>query len=527
MTVDSYFELFTTLYGWLFYNIIWDVMVTSGIALLPFIGIVIDNVLDAYKSNDHEEAAGVALKGIEVEVIIAFIVITLAGNPFFTFEATAITYTPPAILGTSAAHGTISAADNSESTFATISFAGHPPSVDVPPWWYGVIQLSSGISRAIIEGIPPVLDYRNYMTEINTMAIEDTELREEVNDFYRDCYLKARSRYYEENPTSSSIDSLLSTYGEDDPDWIGSHVYLSTPGFYDSFRAEVLVSPFPYDSLRDVEWDIGAGDVPPTYGRPYCDQWWSGIIGLSDGGLKEQIVSEVSGYDALMAIYETGISSVEERQDVMIRKLLSMDANLAVYTPRGYDMAYQNRTNGTSSDHAIEGFAKSLTTAAGATMMGAVFGIFLDIFLRSATMVQSYFLMGIVTLLPIALIVSRYRLSILMAGAMAWFSVKFWTVLWFIVFWFDQNLIIALFPDPGSLTLNTLSGGYNNRVILNVVSGLMYLMLPVLFTMMMSLAGYTAGRQLDAAKGMASDKMKSGSDQAGRLGNQMARKGSR
>ena len=527
MTVDSYLELFTTLYGWLFYNIIWDVMVTSGVALLPFMGIVIDNVLDAYKSNDHEEAAGVALKGIEVEVIIAFIVITLAGNPFFTFEATAITYTPPTILGAGSPHGTISAADNTESTFATISFAGHPSSVDVPPWWYGVIQLSSGINRAIIEGIPAMLDYRSYMTEINTMTIEDTELREEVNDFYRDCYLKARSRYYEENPTSSSIDSLLSTYGEDDPDWIGSHVYLSTPGFYDSFRAEVLVSPFLYDSLRDVEWDIGVGDVPPTYGRPYCDQWWNGVIGLPEGGLKEQLVSEVSYYDTLMTTFESGISSVEQRQDIMIKKLLSMDYNLAVYTPRGYDMAYQNRTIGTPSDKKVEGFAKSLTTAAGATMMGAVFGMFLDIFLRSATMVQSLFLMGIVTLLPIAMILSRYRLSILMAGAMAWFSVKFWSVLWFIVFWVDQNLIIALFPEPGALTLSTLSGGYNNRVILNVVTGLMYLMLPVLFTMMMSLAGFTAGRQLDAAKGMAAGKMSSGANSAGNLGNKIATKGRR
>ena len=43
MTVDSYLELFTTLFGWTFYNILWDVLVGTGIVFLPFLGILIDN----------------------------------------------------------------------------------------------------------------------------------------------------------------------------------------------------------------------------------------------------------------------------------------------------------------------------------------------------------------------------------------------------------------------------------------------------------------------------------------------------
>ncbi len=43
MSVDSYLELFTTLFGWSFYNVIWDVLVGTGIVYLPFLGILIDN----------------------------------------------------------------------------------------------------------------------------------------------------------------------------------------------------------------------------------------------------------------------------------------------------------------------------------------------------------------------------------------------------------------------------------------------------------------------------------------------------
>ena len=38
MTVDSYLELFTTLFGWTFYGILWDVLVGTGIVYLPFLG---------------------------------------------------------------------------------------------------------------------------------------------------------------------------------------------------------------------------------------------------------------------------------------------------------------------------------------------------------------------------------------------------------------------------------------------------------------------------------------------------------
>ena len=43
MNVDSYLELFTTLFGWAFYGVLWDVLVGTGIVYLPILGILIDN----------------------------------------------------------------------------------------------------------------------------------------------------------------------------------------------------------------------------------------------------------------------------------------------------------------------------------------------------------------------------------------------------------------------------------------------------------------------------------------------------
>jgi hypothetical protein len=523
MSVDSYIELFTTLYGWLFYNIIWDVLVTSGAVLLPFIGIVIDNVLDAYQENEPEDAARVALRTIEIEVIIAFIVITLAGNPFFTFQASEVSYTPPDLLETGAPeHATTTAAVANYSTYATISFVGHPNSVEIPPWWYGVSQFGSGINRAIMEGIPPKLNFREYINRIDTMKIEDPLLKQQLNDFYRDCFVPARSKYYEEKPTSVLITSLMTQHGADDVDWLGSRVYLSLPGYYNAIRPMKLIKPFPYSPLRDTEWDAAVGDDLPVYGRPTCLQWWGGISGTV--GLKDQLILELTEWDLIMAAAELGFGSVAERQDVLIKKLLSLGSDVGVFVPRGYDMAYENKMDNGTGGHFIERITKGLTTAVGVSVMGLLFGIFLDIFLRAAPMIQALLLMGLTALLPFLLVISRYKLSILMGGALAWFSIKFWTVLWYMAYWVDQSLIMAMFPDPGAMTMVAANLDYNNRVILNVVTGMMYLIFPLIFTMIMSIAGFSAGRQLDGMKSMAVGKIEGGASSVGRAGGKLAGK---
>ena len=58
MTVDSYLELFTTLFGWAFYGILWDVLVGTGIVFLPFLGILIDNCGSRPKAASSEPSPG-------------------------------------------------------------------------------------------------------------------------------------------------------------------------------------------------------------------------------------------------------------------------------------------------------------------------------------------------------------------------------------------------------------------------------------------------------------------------------------
>ena len=69
MTVDSYLELFTTLFGWTFYGVLWDVLVTTGIVYLPFLGILIDNWREPAEGGQFGTVTGLSLRRMEIEPI--------------------------------------------------------------------------------------------------------------------------------------------------------------------------------------------------------------------------------------------------------------------------------------------------------------------------------------------------------------------------------------------------------------------------------------------------------------------------
>ena len=105
--------------------------------------------------------------------------------------------------------------------------------------------------------------------------------------------------------------------------------------------------------------------------------------------------------------------------------------------------------------------------------------------------------MGLYTLLPCFSLLSRYKFSLLVLGAMILFSVKFWTVLWFFAWWVDQNLIQALYPDPGSITTLFSTDLTLKRIILNFLTGALNLALPLILSLYLGLAGIRVASHLD------------------------------
>lgn len=498
MYVDSYLEMFTTLYGWMFYNNLWYVLKDTGLLLLPFIGIVLDHLINYKNGVEAGDAEDLATKGVLSELIIACFVIMMCGVPYMNFQATEVLFTPPAMNDSF----TLSSYDvNSlESTFGTSgSFTGHPIDVNVPIFWWGVHNVSVGITHAVMSGMASTLDLRKYIESLNRVTIEDPELRKELGAFRRDCYTKSLSKYNDEKPFATgpyvaAIGAIILLQGEEDPYWMGSHVFITTPGYYDSLRAEESIDGFLFAAARDVEWEA-ADPNRPINGRPYCDNWW----GNNSNGLRTKIINENSWIETLSATVEAGLT-LGDRQDLLAQ--VALHQTISSYAPRGYDFAYSNTSisDGYMMKNIKQG-AKQVIATTAVVKERISNSVDVTILLNTAPILQALLLMLVVAFIPFVLFLSKYSISAVLAVAWALFSFRFLTACWMLAWWLDQNIIASLYPSTGDLTTGPLmspSAMVSSQDLLYLLSYL-YIVIPLIFTVVTGWAGYNVIRGLGAS----------------------------
>jgi hypothetical protein len=145
----------------------------------------------------------------------------------------------------------------------------------------------------------------------------------------------------------------------------------------------------------------------------------------------------------------------------------------------------------------LETLAKDIASAIGLTLTSIIQALMMAVILKGLPMIQAVILLGMYALLPLIVVISGYSLEMMLIGTMAIFTVKFWTFLWNIARWVDQNMIAALYPDgqsflgwaqgtTGAWTMDAI----DKRMILDLITTALYLGLPVLWTAMMAWVGY-------------------------------------
>ena len=163
----------------------------------------------------------------------------------------------------------------------------------------------------------------------------------------------------------------------------------------------------------------------------------------------------------------------------------------------------------------------------GVITASALFSVTMTVVLQALPLVQALLLLGIYALLPMIVVLSRYSLSMMVVGAMAIFTVKFWSVLWYLALWVDQNLIQSMYPDVNVFLQIFANPGEHDvkRMLLNMITTSLYLGLPLLWSGMMVWAGVKVGRSITSA---ASPLARSGEDagrQGGAIGKAAIRRG--
>ncbi|WP_280190818.1 conjugal transfer protein TraG N-terminal domain-containing protein [Delftia sp. PS-11] len=522
MQLDSYLEIFTTLYGWAFANLIGEIITGTGLAVLPFGLVVFKTWHEAKDQGMGFDGVRSLLESIETRLItMMFVMATcFATTPITSLSNINMSYTPARSFdgkepqAASLKGGTGTGYDQAMADAVSGSFSKAGNLSYVPAWWYTVMGISSGVNGAFRAGLTNSSRDLRMIEDLARMAtIEDPGLLYELQRFYSECFIPARSKYLamDRNALSSNGKSIIAegnSYGPTDVDWVGSQLFRTEDGFYGEMRSYNPVPGWTIDFSRDTDYiqtpapegSPEHGYVNPDWGRPTCKQWWE----TSETGIREKLISNTSTWRSLTQAAQNTLTfkSADEAKD-SIARLGFEKANPTFISPdRIMGDEYGTGTN----------IWRSMTGAAstfGVANKALDASLAMIPLLNALPMVQALVLMALYMFLPLIVFLSGYDLKMMLYGALAIFTVKFWAVMWYVARWIDAHLIDAMYPGfSGSALMQEItqmaSAGQPQlykRMILNILLMLLFIGLPAIWTSMMGWIGYRMSTGLEFADG--------------------------
>ncbi len=495
MTVDGYLELYTTLFGWEQYNHLWDLLVSTGVVYLPFLGMILRNFMEPYQSQEAGDASSTSVRRMEVDIVVALSVVVLAGQPFIPLSPEILKYNRPCTAET--ATPGVSGTSFDQSFGAVVSTA----TSDVPIWWFAVLAFSGGSTQAAISTIGCDADFSGHIRAVKTSQINDPALVQEIYKFVRYCWVPARSKF-QADPNVTIVTEEAKNQVQHETEWIGSQIFLDLPGYYDALRPKEPITGWPYDPARDTEYPnpLPPGYDPDNSGRPTCKEWWSDPT----RGLRQKLVANVPSslwdraFNTLSEFTGIGGYGQTDMENDTLRNLL---ANTIAVSPADVAGGFNGPGIPWLGSPALE------AAALGAFLEALSFWPMVEALKAALPMIQALILMGVYMLLPFVVVFSGYTLEMVVAAAIALFTLKFWSFLWVVASWIDNHLVQALFPDPTLfyfLSPSATPGATLKRMLLAMLAALLFIGLPLVWTAMMGWVGIRVSSTIDSIAGQIS-----------------------
>lgn len=412
--VQSYPELYTMLLGWGLYDKFWLLLTQTGIAYIPFLGIILRNMGSSY---ELLHAGPIALRRMELNLITSILLIFLAVAPCIPLNAHSISYKPVCGKDKTVHPG------NTGTTYDN-AFTVDTQNIKLPMWWYAVIAISEGVTHAGNTMIGCVPDLRKMVTQVDITKIADPELKQQLKDFEIMCYIPARTEFNQDRQKNNSshldrIQTAVKKYGVEDTEWLGSHGLADV--YYRHLKATRPIPGFYYDASQDLNSDVHHSGIP-AYGMPLCYDWWFD----NTYGLRTRIYQSLP--KPFFEEYKKYINT-EKASDDIVKRIISSDGYENANTTIG-DKGYSRIASAVGIwFHQLEEYPKLYAAS------------------QAAPIIQALLLLMIYVFLPFALVFSGYTARTFVIGAVLIFSVIFWGFIWHLVSWTDTALMQALYSN--------------------------------------------------------------------------------
>lgn len=477
MTTNSYLEYFLTLLGWVINNGLWNVMLSTGLFALPLAFKIVGIWLRVREEGEDEGNKGMlSLPRIESALYGAFFVMLACCVPLINVSLSSLQYD----MSRAKTCGTWTPKAPDESGYSGVISSLDDQTAAAPIWWVLVHKLSKGVTQASVATIPCRPDMRQVRFEVQHTRIANKALAQELQDFTNDCYSLA---LYEWKRTDTGLSTDKDTLR--DIEWIGSSLFLKN--YYSNLQSKLPRPAFPWSDSRDSgRPNTGNG------GYPTCSEWWSS----TDTGLKARVKAQADPdmwlrISAAMKMIGAGSTDYEE---AVLRRLVSPESLTVSQSGHVY-AGY-----GGNADFTLDN-AAARVAAIGGTALGslAAYPAF-DAMRQALPMVQGILLMAIYVMLPLILGFAVYEFKTVITLTFVMFALNFLTFWWELARWLDSWLLTALYSSDTHSRFN-MAGLQNSSddLIMNLVMGTMFIVLPAVWIGALSWAGVSTGGVIEKA----------------------------
>ena len=476
MSVHSYFELATTLIGWRIGNSIAYILAASGLIYVPFAIAIYRNWSEPMKSQESKSAAPVSLRRMEHDIYIAIVIMIFCFLPAVPIDPSEIEYQDRQ------QQKTVTAGDPEAPYMRSTYSVGE---IRIPILWWLVYQASSILTNAASNAVTLLGDpgsMRPMLMRISRVSIQSESLIRELREFRADCYEPALAKYQNSDNPPQPVNLQESV------DWLGSHLFLSTPGFYKQCtNVQICGTSYSSTTFKPSWASVGsAHNFQP--GKPYCDSWWS----HPDLGLRSKLIAELhrlapwmqghldrisSKYDDTDPLY--GQRKITDHEDRFLRRVINSAPRVMV------DRADNGRTFDWFSIEifSIDGLQQILGVL-GALVASAIFHVIMELVVIGLPMAQALMLMLVYISIPLVVPYSITNPSIIARTTVIIFSLKFLSALWGVAAFLDEKLIDTMYPDASAVEFG--GTGTPEDVVLGLITLFSYLSLPIAWFLLVS-----------------------------------------
>lgn len=491
MMTHSYLEYFLTLLGWILNNSLTDILLGTGLAVLPLAFVIASSFLKARDQGADEGNKGVlAMTWVETRVYTMIFISIFGFIPFVPIQLGVIK------VDSSRSEQCGRSVVQPANTGWGQSFSSlNGQSAKVPMWWFLVHTISKGVTTAAVASIPCGTELRQAQIEIDEMRLADPYLRQEVGDFVRDCYANARVALFDERPALTEEQKI-------DVGWIGSTFFMNTAGYYDREYSRTPRASWPYDATRDAGLPENVGG-----GFPTCRQWWadSGI------GLRDRLIEQIPPTTWERVRNAITFTSQAESENALIRSLVSPKRQRL--TEGGVYSSYN------SLDPSAYGYVGGTAAAVGTGLGSVAFFPMMHAVRETIPSVLAYTIMMAIIALPLVLVISAFDVKAFVTCTILMFALYFLHFWFELARWLDSRLLQALYdsggPNFGAGILD-FSADPAGDMYMDFTTAIMFLVVPAIWMGLLGWAGVKggnfAGNAIDSAGKGVGNTQKSGQD---------------